>query len=266
MFHQNVLELLESKPRNSWNPHNTRILSCCFPHEQVRHLKGGVRPLGFRVFVFFPCFFFFFFSSRVLKILILAGLNSFTISCDMALFLKKKTFFSRLGEFTPFETSFPFFLICFLLFFISLSLFLLSSFLFFWFFLKPRGRLLKHACCGSLVGGGPSHTQRFSRRKATYGERLSKLEPLFELFHSLFFSFFIFHIPSFSFRFLLIFRSFFEFSVFLMCSHFGFVSSKNCFIFQFFHFFIFSSYSDLFKQKIVFFLFVFFFFSFHRFF
>ena len=35
VFHQNVLELLENKPRNFWNPHNTRLLSCCFLHELV---------------------------------------------------------------------------------------------------------------------------------------------------------------------------------------------------------------------------------------
>ena len=33
MLHQSVLELLESKPRNFGNPHNTRLLSCCFLHE-----------------------------------------------------------------------------------------------------------------------------------------------------------------------------------------------------------------------------------------
>ena len=35
IFHQSVLELLESKPRNVWNPRSTRILSCCFLHEKV---------------------------------------------------------------------------------------------------------------------------------------------------------------------------------------------------------------------------------------
>ena len=35
VFHQNVLELLESNPRNVGNPHITRLLSCCFLHEQV---------------------------------------------------------------------------------------------------------------------------------------------------------------------------------------------------------------------------------------
>ena len=35
IFHQSVLELLESKPRIFWNPRSTRLLSCCFLHREV---------------------------------------------------------------------------------------------------------------------------------------------------------------------------------------------------------------------------------------
>ena len=30
LFHESVLELIGSKPRNCWNPHSTRTSSCCF--------------------------------------------------------------------------------------------------------------------------------------------------------------------------------------------------------------------------------------------
>ena len=35
LFHQSVLELLESKPNNFWNPRNIRTVSCCFLHGWV---------------------------------------------------------------------------------------------------------------------------------------------------------------------------------------------------------------------------------------
>ena len=34
-FHQSVLEALESKSKNFWNPRNTRTSSCCFLHGRV---------------------------------------------------------------------------------------------------------------------------------------------------------------------------------------------------------------------------------------
>ena len=49
LFHQNVLELLESKPRIVSNPRSSRILSCCFLHEQVED-NASLRNLVLHVF------------------------------------------------------------------------------------------------------------------------------------------------------------------------------------------------------------------------
>ena len=70
--------------------------------QQVRRLKGGVRPLGSRVtflFSFFSPFFLFLYPGA--QNLIFGGLNCCTISCNISSPLKKKQFLSRVQRGTP---------------------------------------------------------------------------------------------------------------------------------------------------------------------
>ena len=75
--------------------------------QQIRHVKGGVRPLGFRVYVVFLSFFIcsFFFS-------LLGCSKSVFLASSAARFLVTFLFLSRLGEY-PWKPFFPFFVFLF---------------------------------------------------------------------------------------------------------------------------------------------------------